>query len=88
MEAIADTVDREIAEEIGVTIKAKSLLCVVDQIQPEDDQHWVAPVFRVEAFEGEPQLLEPEALGGLQWFDLAALPERLTITALAATAAL
>lgn len=78
-EPVADAVAREIAEELGLTITPKRLLCVVDQIDRERGEHWVSPVYLVEDAEGEPRVLEPEALAGCGWFDLDGLPEPLTL---------
>lgn len=72
-EKVADTAAREIDEELGIQIKAPELLCVVDQIDRAGEQHWVAPVFLVETFIGEPAIREPDALAEMGWFDLSAL---------------
>ncbi|MCE0744231.1 NUDIX domain-containing protein [Acetobacter sicerae] len=72
-EKVADTAAREIDEELGIQIKAPELLCVVDQIDRAGGQHWVAPVFLVETFIGEPAIREPDALAEMGWFDLSAL---------------
>ncbi|MFT8896981.1 MAG: NUDIX domain-containing protein [Acetobacter sp.] len=77
-EKVADTAAREIEEELGIQIQAPELLCVVDQIDRTAEQHWVAPVFLVEAFIGEPAIREPEALAEMGWFDLSSLPSPLT----------
>lgn len=77
-EKVADTAAREIDEELGIQIKAPELLCVVDQIDRAGGQHWVAPVFLVETFIGEPAIREPDALAEMGWFDLSALPAPLT----------
>ncbi|MFT8717764.1 NUDIX hydrolase [Acetobacter sp.] len=77
-ETVAAAVAREIDEELGLKISPHRLLCVVDQIDRNAGTHWIAPVFLVEAAEGEPVLREPEALGAVAWFPLDALPEPLT----------
>lgn len=77
-EKVADTAAREIDEELGIQIKAPELLCVVDQIDRAGGQHWVAPVFLVETFIGEPAIRESDALAEMGWFDLSALPTPLT----------
>ena len=77
-EKVADTAAREIEEELGIQIEAPDLLCVVDQIDRAGAQHWVAPVFLVERFIGEPAIREPEALAEMGWFDLSSLPAPLT----------
>lgn len=79
---------REIAEEIGVELGALRLLCIVDYVAPEEDQHWVSPAFLATDFKGEPALLEPEKHTGLGWFALDALPSPLTQGVVAAAEAL
>ena len=78
LEPVPDAVAREIAEELGLVIEPRHLLCVVDQIDREGDEHWVAPVYLVEDAEGEPRILEPAALAELGWFALTDLPTPLT----------
>lgn len=68
--------EREIAEELGITIVAGAVLAVTDMIAP--DHHWVAVTYRVERFEGEPAIQEPQALADWGWFPLDALPAPLT----------
>lgn len=87
-ERTLDAARREIAEELGVTLGALDLLCVVDLMAPEERAHWVSPVFLAEAFEGEPTLLEPEKHTGLGWFALDALPSPLARSASEAVEAL
>ncbi|MFC3071070.1 NUDIX domain-containing protein [Phenylobacterium soli] len=71
-ETVEATARREIAEELGIELKALSLLCVVDHMA--DDQHWVAPTFLAEDFDGEPKILEPEKHAEFGWFALDDLP--------------
>ena len=77
-ETLPQAVVREIFEETNIQIKELSLLCIVDQMDPAQNEHWVAPVYRAERFEGEPTTKEPEALAGVAWFSLNALPAKLT----------
>ncbi|WP_427024740.1 NUDIX hydrolase [Aureimonas ureilytica] len=77
-ECVADAVAREIREELGIVIKPIDLLCVVDQIDRAEGQHWIAPVFRVDSHNGTPTIQEPDALSDLGWFDLDDLPAALT----------
>jgi ADP-ribose pyrophosphatase YjhB (NUDIX family) len=84
-EPVAAATEREIAEELGIGIEARTLLCVVEMVEGE---HWVAPVYRVEAFTGEPRVMEPEALHACGWFALDALPQPLTEATRQAVAAL
>lgn len=87
-ERVEDAVAREIAEELGIRIKPERLLCIVNQIDKAAGDHWIAPVYHIDSFDGEPQLMEPEALSGLDWFALDALPHRLTEATLQAVSAL
>ncbi|GAL97041.1 ADP-ribose pyrophosphatase [Acetobacter tropicalis NRIC 0312] len=77
-ETVPAAVAREIQEEIGLSITPQALLCVVDQIDQAQGQHWVAPVYLVEEWRGEPAVREPEALAAVGWFALDALPAPLT----------
>jgi 8-oxo-dGTP diphosphatase len=78
--------EREILEELGVTIVAGAVLCVTDMIG--EDSHWVAVTYRAEGCEGEPRIQEPEALEAWGWFSLDALPSPLTAATLDAVAVL
>jgi 8-oxo-dGTP diphosphatase len=78
--------EREVAEELGITITAGPVLCVSDLLGA--DYHWVSPVFLAHDVIGEPAVREPEALADRGWFALDALPQPLTAAALAAVEAL
>ncbi|MBS0966086.1 NUDIX domain-containing protein [Acetobacter okinawensis] len=78
-ETAADAAMREVREEVGLEPEAGSLLCVVDQIDRAAGTHWVAPVYMVDAVQGEPRLCEPHKHDGLGWFALDALPQPLTL---------
>jgi 8-oxo-dGTP diphosphatase len=87
-EMVESTVRREIAEEVGITLGALSLLCVVDLIVPDEAAHWVSPTYLVHDFTGEPVNLEPEKHSGLGWFGLDDLPSPLAEVVTVAVAAL
>ena len=84
----ADACEREIAEELGVMILAHDLLCVVDHIDREAGEHWVAPVYLATSCLGEPHNQEPAKCGGIGWFDLDDPPAPLTTAAATALRAL
>ncbi|WP_456237106.1 NUDIX domain-containing protein [Arenibaculum pallidiluteum] len=84
LEPVPRAVAREIAEELGIEIRAERLLCVVDQIDAAAQEHWVAPVYLVEDARGEPRILEPAALAECGWFALEGLPSPLTRATLVA----
>ncbi|AHK72243.1 hypothetical protein AD931_00965 [Gluconobacter oxydans] len=77
-ETLQQAVRREILEETGLQIERMSLLCIVDQIAPDRNEHWIAPVYIAEDFTGNAAVMEPEALGDVKWFPLEQLPRRLT----------
>lgn len=79
---------REIHEELALAITPGRLLCMADTIDAGDSQHWTAPVYLVEDCAGEPVLMEPDKLGGVAWFPLDALPDRITRATAAAVEAL
>lgn len=87
LEPVPDTIRREIAEELGVTIELTGLLCVVDQIDPAGPSHWVNPVHRARIVAGEPRVMEPDAMSDWGWFALDALPAPLTVSTRTAVAA-
>lgn len=78
LEAVPSATAREIAEELGLIIAPTELLCVVEQICHERGEHWVSPVYLVQDAQGEPRILEPDALARCGWFPLEQLPEPLT----------
>ena len=88
LEPVEQAVTREIQEELDVRLGELSLLCVVDQIDPAQGQHWVAPVYLAAGFVGEPRIVEPEKHAGLGWFALSSPPAPLTAATVAALAAL
>jgi ADP-ribose pyrophosphatase YjhB (NUDIX family) len=87
-ETVIAAVEREIREELGIAITAGKLLCLVDQIDRLQGEHWFAPVFLVSTFTGEPKIVEPHKHDGLAWFPLEALPDALTRSTVVALGAL
>ncbi|WP_259781580.1 NUDIX domain-containing protein [Aestuariispira ectoiniformans] len=77
-ETVEDTVVREIEEEAGVKIRLTGLACLVDQIADDGSSHWVNAVYRADIVDGEPKVMEPEALEDMGWYDLDNLPGPLT----------
>ncbi len=77
-EAVADAVVREIREEVSIRVSDLQLLCVVDQIDHIEGEHWVAPTYFTSSFVGEPRIAEPSKHSALGWYALDALPHPLT----------
>ncbi|WP_201299344.1 NUDIX domain-containing protein [Plantibacter sp. T3] len=88
MERLEDAVRREALEETGLELGSIELLCVVDHFEEALQQHWISPVYLAEDTVGEPELREPEKHGGLRWFPLEVLPERVTVSTVAAVEAI
>lgn len=87
-ETMAAAAEREIFEELGLTIVARDLLCLTDQVDTARGTHWVAPVYLVEDAQGDAIVKEPQALAACGWFALDDLPGPLTISTKAALTAL
>lgn len=72
---------REVSEELGLTIAADALapIAVMQRTDGTDNaiEQRVDWFFVCDAWDGEPQILEPRKCAELQWFDLDALPERM-----------
>jgi ADP-ribose pyrophosphatase YjhB (NUDIX family) len=78
LEPVTAAVAREVLEELGITIDPVRLLCLCDQIDPAAGTHWLAPVYLVDAYGGEPRVMEPDKHAAFGWFALDALPKPLT----------
>ncbi len=78
LETVEYAVKREIDEELGIQLGDVELLCVVDLIDADGPEHWVAPVYLATQFKGDPHLVEPEKHSDFGWFALQDLPEPLT----------
>ena len=78
LETVEHAVKREIDEELGIQLGDVELLCVVDLIDADGAEHWVAPVYLATKFEGTPRLVEPEKHSDFGWFALHDLPAPLT----------
>lgn len=88
METLEETAVREAREETGLDVELVRLLCVTDHLIPAEEQHWVAPAYLARVVGGQLANLEPDTTKAVRFFPLNALPERLTLTAKNALAAL
>jgi 8-oxo-dGTP diphosphatase len=77
-ERLVDTMCREAAEELGVIIEPEELrlVSVVDDLQPENNLHYVHVSFEQENPAWEPRIMEPERCAEWRYFPLSGLPER------------
>lgn len=69
-ETLEQTIVREIDEEYGIKIAVVELLDVVDDILPEEKQHWVAPTFICKHLSGIPTIREVEKCSEIGWFSI------------------
>ena len=78
LESAEDAGRRETLEETGLTIGEMRFLCVYEYRSAEDGHHWVSMIYVTDDFTGEPSIMEPEKLPEFGWFDIDALPEKVS----------
>lgn len=79
LETAEQAIRREALEETGLQAGAIRLLGLSEQLFHDECQHWFGVLFQAETFSGDMQLLEPDKHGGIDWFPLDNLPDRLTL---------
>jgi len=79
-ETVERAIEREIKEELGISIKLIKYLCYTDQILKKEKQHWIAISYLAKIVAGKPQNLEPQKHDEIKWFPLDKLPKKLSIT--------
>ncbi|MBN9138903.1 NUDIX domain-containing protein [Phyllobacterium sp.] len=79
LETAEQAIRREALEETGLEAGDIKLLGLSEQLFHDEKQHWFGVLFQAESFSGEIQLLEPDKHGGIDWFPLDKLPDRLTL---------
>jgi len=77
-ETVEDAICREIMEELGISIALNGLAHLVNYIDLDENQHWLAPVYKATISKGIPSIMEPHALSELAWYSLDELPGNLT----------
>jgi 8-oxo-dGTP diphosphatase len=81
-EKLLDAITREFLEEYGMEIEIIDLLCVTDHILTSEKEHWVSAAFMARHVSGIPEIREFEKCMCIGWFDLAELPEPLSLVTL------
>ena len=76
-EKMADTVKREVLEEVGIDIEVIEAIKTNDHILP--DQHWITTTFLCRIKSGEPKVMESHKHDDVKWFKMDELPENLSI---------
>ncbi len=77
-ETVENAIQRKILEELGVEIELSKMVHLVNYIDLDQNQHWVAPVYLAAICTGDPKILEPDALEHFAWFSPSNLPAPLT----------
>lgn len=75
-ERLVDTMCREAKEELGAVIRPEELrlVSVVDDLQPENNLHYVHVSFELAEPAWEPQVMEPDRCEEWRYFPLDGLP--------------
>ncbi|MBA8880702.1 NUDIX domain-containing protein [Phyllobacterium myrsinacearum] len=79
LETAEQAIRREALEETGLEAGNIKLLGLSEQLFHDENQHWFGVLFQAQNFSGEIQLLEPDKHGGIDWFPLDNLPDKLTL---------
>jgi 8-oxo-dGTP diphosphatase len=76
-ERLVDTMCREAEEELGATIRPDELrlVSIVDDLQPENDLHYVHVSFEQIDPVWDPRIMEPDRCEEWRYFPLGGLPE-------------
>jgi len=79
-ESLTSALRREVKEEIDVDILPKDVIfsSICHRHYAEDQTLYFNVYFRVEHWQGEPKIMEPEKSDDLRWFSLDDLPENIT----------
>ena len=78
-ERLFEAACREAHEELGVVVKADDLrlISVVDDVEPQDDRHYIHVSFELLEPKWEPRNAEPEYCAALKYFSINSLPEHI-----------
>lgn len=76
-ERLVDAICREADEELGVKIKPDDLelVSVVDDLQPQNNLHYVHVSFELKDPQWEPRIMEPDRCEEWRYFSVDELPE-------------
>ena len=69
-ETFEEALNREVYEELGITIVIGEVLEIVSHILKEEHQHWVSPTYLCSIAQGIPEVREPEKCDQIGWFSL------------------
>lgn len=77
-ETCENAIIRETFEELNIKIQNPFLLSIMDMWNENEAYHWVAPIYLVTEFEGEPKIMEPNKHSEFSWFSINNLPLEIT----------
>ena len=77
-ETVEEAVAREVKEETGIEVKVIRFLEITQNINKNENKHWIALGFLAEHVSGVPINAEPAKHDEVKWFPLNALPKKLT----------
>jgi 8-oxo-dGTP diphosphatase len=72
MERVDECLAREMREEMGIDLDPSEfeLLAIADDLQPEDDFHYIHITYKVDIKDSVPKICEPDACEEWRWFDV------------------
>lgn len=74
-DTMANTIKRELKEELDIEIELLQHLPPIDHILPHENQHWVTSMFIAKITNGTPKIMEPEKCDAIGWFSLQELEQ-------------
>ncbi len=75
-ETLRQALAREAHEEVGITINPDDAT-FIHLLQYVDDKEYLYGYYKVESWQGVPEIKEPQKCDDLQWFPLDSLPQNM-----------
>lgn len=76
-ETALKAIEREVKEELGISIKNIMFLGYIDHLIPKENQHWLGLHFMAEIKSGKPKNMEPSKCDEIKWFKFDDVPTNL-----------
>lgn len=74
-DTMAETIKRELKEELDIEVELLQHLPPIDHILPSENQHWVTSMFIAKIINGTPKIMEPEKCDEIGWFSIEELEQ-------------